>query len=68
MRMMKTIYQVSALLLVAMMLQACASKQVAVEPVTMKEKPIPMILDTDFGSSTDDLFALMMHLGSSKHQ
>ena len=60
MRMMKTIYQVSALLLVAMMLQACASKQVAVEPVTMKEKPIPMILDTDFGSSTDDLFALMM--------
>ena len=52
MRMMKTIYQVSALLLVAMMLQACASKQVAVEPVTMKEKPIPMILDTDFGSST----------------
>ena len=48
------------LLVLALMMQACASKQVALEPVSVKEKPIPMILDSDFGSSTDDLFALMM--------
>ena len=48
------------LLVMAMLMQACASKQVALEPVSVKEKPIPMILDSDFGSSTDDLFALMM--------
>lgn len=60
MRNQKTIFHVAALFVVAMMMQACASKQVALEPVTVKEKPIPMILDSDFGSSTDDLFALMM--------
>ena len=56
----KTINHVVALFVVAVMMQACASKQVAVESVAVKEKPIPMILDSDFGSSTDDLFALMM--------
>ena len=48
------------LFVLALMMQGCASKQVALEPVVVKEKPIPMILDSDFGSSTDDLFALMM--------
>ena len=27
---------------------------------TLKKEPVKMILDSDFGSSTDDLFALMM--------
>ena len=43
------------LFVLALMMQGCASKQVALEPVVVKEKPIPMILDSDFGSSTDDL-------------
>ena len=44
-------------------LNACrtagAAQQAAVYP-TAKPKPVQMILDSDFGSSTDDLFALMM--------
>ena len=48
------------LFVLALLMQGCASKQVTLEPVVVKEKPIPMILDSDFGSSTDDLFALMM--------
>ncbi len=46
-------------------LNSCKSTQVAAPQMasaqaTAKVKPIPMILDSDFGSSTDDLFALMM--------
>lgn len=41
---------------------ACQSqKQIVNEvPSAANQQPIPMILDSDFGSSTDDLFALMM--------
>ena len=42
---------------------ACKTKTLAVmpqEPVSQKAQPVRMILDSDFGSSTDDLFALMM--------
>jgi len=60
MKELKTINQWAIVLFVGMMVQACASKQMAVEPVVNKPAPVQMILDTDFGSSTDDLFALMM--------
>jgi len=41
---------------------ACKSQKevVYVSSPTVKQPPIQMILDSDFGSSTDDLFALMM--------
>lgn len=43
-----------------MMLVLCMTLTVTVEAKEKKGKPIQMILDSDFGSSTDDLFALMM--------
>ena len=43
-----------------MMLVLCMTLAVTVEAKEKKGKPIQMILDSDFGSSTDDLFALMM--------
>lgn len=51
------------LLFVALVVAACSTKQAVVAPVvqeTPKTQPVQMILDADFGSSTDDLFALMM--------
>ena len=60
MKKLKTINQWAIVLFVGIMAQACASKQMAVEPVASKPAPVQMILDSDFGSSTDDLFALMM--------
>ena len=60
MKKLKTINQWVIILFVGIMTQACASKQMAVEPVSNKPAPVQMILDSDFGSSTDDLFALMM--------
>ena len=46
-------------------LNSCVTQKTTVAPATYQpqpsqDKPIPMILDSDFGSSTDDLFALMM--------
>ncbi len=46
-------------------LNSCVSQKTTVAPVAYQPQPaqpkaIPMILDSDFGSSTDDLFALMM--------
>ena len=41
-------------------LVGCKTQTVVEQQVTQKNQPIQMILDTDFGSSTDDLFALMM--------
>ena len=60
MKELKTINQWAIVLFIGMMVQACVSKQMAVESVVNKPAPVQMILDTDFGSSTDDLFALMM--------
>ena len=63
---MKTIPKaILAMVLVAMAtLNSCVTQKTQVTPVTyqpqQQSKPIPMILDSDFGSSTDDLFALMM--------
>lgn len=44
----------------AVWLVGCKTQTVAEQSVIEKHQPIQMILDTDFGSSTDDLFALMM--------
>ena len=44
-------------------LNACKTQTHVTDSIvqsTFKKEPIRMILDTDFGSSTDDLFALMM--------
>jgi len=41
-------------------LVGCKTQSVVEQQVSQKHQPIQMILDTDFGSSTDDLFALMM--------
>ena len=60
MKKLKTINQWAMFLFVGVMAHACASKQMAVETVANKPAPVQMILDSDFGSSTDDLFALMM--------
>ena len=44
---------------------SCVTQKTTVAPTSYQPQPtqpkaIPMILDSDFGSSTDDLFALMM--------
>ena len=44
----------------ALWLVGCKTQTVAEQQVIEKRQPIQMILDSDFGSSTDDLFALMM--------
>ena len=44
----------------AMFLTGCKTQTVVEQQVIEKRQPIQMILDSDFGSSTDDLFALMM--------
>ena len=47
----------------AVMFTACKTQtmnQTATYQPQPENKPIQMILDSDFGSSTDDLFALMM--------
>lgn len=46
-------------------LNACKTRALSPQPVAYQQqpeqsRPIQMILDSDFGSSTDDLFALMM--------
>ncbi|MBO4825725.1 MAG: hypothetical protein J5506_00615 [Prevotella sp.] len=63
---MKNIQQSAVLTAVAaflVCLSACKTQTVAEKPVVLTEQkpqPVQMILDSDFGSSTDDLFALMM--------
>ena len=44
----------------ALWLVGCKTQTVAEQQMIEKHQPIQMILDSDFGSSTDDLFALMM--------
>ena len=52
---------VAAMLVAVMSLNSCKTQSLAVNGTQVKSKQaIPMILDSDFGSSTDDLFALMM--------
>ena len=41
-------------------LTGCKTQTIAEQQLPQKPQAIQMILDTDFGSSTDDLFALMM--------
>jgi len=49
-----------SLLCAAMLVVGCKTQSVVEAPVAPANKPIQMILDSDFGSSTDDLFAIMM--------
>lgn len=52
---------VAAMLVAVMALNSCKTQSLAVNGTQVNSKQaIPMILDSDFGSSTDDLFALMM--------
>lgn len=55
---MKKIFAI--LLSATALLVACKTQTVVMAPEPPKAKPIQMILDSDFGSSTDDLFAIMM--------
>lgn len=48
------------LCLLAVILSGCKTQTVVATKSVNDAKPIPMILDADFGSSTDDLFAIMM--------
>lgn len=44
----------------AVLLTGCKTQTIAEQQAPQKRQAIQMILDSDFGSSTDDLFALMM--------
>ena len=57
---MKKIVYTICVVCTAFWLVGCKTQTVVEQQVTQKNQPIQMILDTDFGSSTDDLFALMM--------
>lgn len=58
----KNVVLAIAFMTIVMGFTACQSQKNVVKeiPATSTQKPIQMILDSDFGSSTDDLFALMM--------
>ena len=51
-----------ALMTILTVFTACQSQKNVIKEASplSSQQPIPMILDSDFGSSTDDLFALMM--------
>lgn len=55
----KVIYSI-CVFCTAVLLTGCKTQTVAEQQVPQKRQAIQMILDSDFGSSTDDLFALMM--------
>lgn len=58
---MKKFYSLLLLLGATYLFSACHTQQsVVVAPQPDAAKPIQLILDSDFGSSTDDLFAIMM--------
>lgn len=48
------------LCLTALIVSGCHTQTVVTTPPLTQQKPVQMILDSDFGSSTDDLFAIMM--------
>lgn len=52
--------KLATLLCTSAMFVGCTTQTVVLAPSAPETKPIPMILDSDFGSSTDDLFAIMM--------
>lgn len=57
---MKKYINIICVVCTALWLVGCKTQTVVEQQVTQKHQPIQMILDSDFGSSTDDLFALMM--------
>ena len=50
----------ASLLLFALFLGASRAQNISYGNYHQLRQPIPMILDTDFGSCTDDLFAIVM--------
>lgn len=48
------------LCIAALVMAGCKTASVTTDVPTSTPKPVQMILDADFGSSTDDLFAIMM--------
>ena len=50
----------AATIAAAGLVSCSASRKAARTVSTSSPKPVQLILDSDFGSSTDDLFALMM--------
>lgn len=57
---MKKYINIICVVCTALWLVGCKTQTVVEQQVIQKHQPIQMILDSDFGSSTDDLFALMM--------
>ena len=57
---MKKVFYCVCVCCAAVLLTGCKTQTAAEQQVIGKRQPIQMILDSDFGSSTDDLFALMM--------
>ena len=51
---------VSLLLFGALALSFCRAQNISYGNYHQLRQPIPMILDTDFGSCTDDLFAIVI--------
>ncbi len=43
-----------------LLMMGCKTQQATMSVADNRTKPVQMILDSDFGSSTDDLFAIMM--------
>ena len=60
MKRLKTHNHLIMVLTAGLMMLSCVSKKAVVETVPKPQPRVQMILDSDFGSSTDDLFALMM--------
>jgi len=57
---MKKVFYCVCICCATVLLTGCKTQTAAEQQVIGKRQPIQMILDSDFGSSTDDLFALMM--------
>ena len=57
---MKKIFSMLVATLLLFSMEASAQCSCSANNGGMKREPVKMILDADFGSSTDDLFALMM--------
>ncbi len=51
---------ITLLLACALALTVCRAQNISYGNYHQLRQPIPMILDTDFGSCTDDVFALIM--------
>ncbi len=58
--MIRCLLSVVAVVVLSFFLPSCKTHSAAPKPIAVAPAPLSLILDADFGSSTDDLFALMM--------